>query len=181
MSFEGIFEEVVQKLVPFFVTNWASPRLSYFSQLYVNGLLFFSLSFLLFLKLNRQAFSHTKRGLAIYIFEFRTFTDFFALAKKFEFAFSKFFLEGKFTSNPQLTNNDDIQKGIVHPKNLTVLTHQLIQFQNLFSDLVAKGLVFGPTNFVVSQQITVEFLQHWEQILSKLEQVLVHFGPNEYV
>jgi len=50
MAFEGIFEKVVQKLVALLVGNWTSPRLGYFGQLYVNGLLFFGFGFLLFLE-----------------------------------------------------------------------------------------------------------------------------------
>ena len=181
MALEGAFEEVVQQLVALLVSHWVGPGLGYLGQLYVDRFLFFRLGLLLFQEFDWQALSHTKRGFSVDVLKLWRLADLLALAEKLEFALPKLLLKGELAANPEFANDDEIQEGVIHPEELAVLVHELVQPQNLFSDFVAQRLVLRPPHLLVSQQISVELLEHREQVPPELKQVLVHFGPEEDV
>lgn len=126
MPFKNIFEEIVKQLITFLIAHRTSPRFPHLGQLRMNRLFFFRLRFLLFLKLHRQALPHTEGCLPINILKLTRSTNFLTLTKKFRLALPKLLLKCKFAPQPQLAHNDNIQERIIHPKNITVLAHQLV-------------------------------------------------------
>jgi hypothetical protein len=81
---------------------------------------------LLVLELHREALPHTERGFSVKLLELWASRYFFALTEQSDFAFSEFFLKEKLASQEKFTNYDNIQKRVIYPINLTVLSHPLV-------------------------------------------------------
>jgi hypothetical protein len=153
----------IKKLISItFITWWSNYILWHFDYLLRDDLiwLFTSLYRALFLdlKLRRNILFKTHSVFAIDILKLRLFGYFLIFSKERIFRLSKFFLEYKFTTQMQLTCNNDIEEAIFVWIDIRMLINMWIKFRDLSFDFINEGLIFNFFNSLMSQHVFIKLI-----------------------